>query len=110
MIRHRLRRAAGLVLCLFAFLAGPADTAGAATESRHLAGLKKIHAEVKEMGPYPGDDFIRREFFVGEDDDDTNKDIQVVVLIQFFEMKDKMSIRVTEMARERAGSRISLAQ
>jgi len=62
------------------------------------------------MGPYPGDDFVRREFFVGEDDDDTNKDIQVVVLIQSFETKDKMTIRVTEMARERANSRISLAQ
>jgi len=110
MIRHRLRRAAGLVLCLFSLLTGPLDAAGAATESSHLAGLKKIHAEVKEMGPYPGDDFVRREFFVGEDDDDTNKDIQVVVLIQSFEMKDKMTIRVTQMARERAGSRISLAQ
>ena len=62
------------------------------------------------MGPYPGDDFVRREFFVGEDDDDTNKDIQVVVLIQSFEAKDKMTIRVTEMAREPADSRTSVAK
>ena len=63
-----------------------------------------------EMGPYPGDDFIRREFFVGEDDDDTNKDIQVAILIQSFDSKEKMTIRVTEMAREPAGSRTSVAK
>jgi len=47
---------------------------------------------------------------VGEDDDDTNKDTQVVVLLQPFESTEKMTIRVTEMAREPAGSRTSVAK
>jgi hypothetical protein len=102
--------AAGTVIFLFAFLAALSGPGGPGEGNKHLAVLKKIHAEVKEMGPYPGDDFVRREFFVGEDDDDTNKDIQVVVLIQSFESKEKMTIRVTEMARDQGNSRASLAK
>ncbi len=100
----------GTVLFLFGFLAALAGPGGPGEGNKHLAVLKKIHAEVKEMGPYPGEDFVRREFFVGEDDDDTNKDIQVVVLIQSFESKEKMSIRVTEMVRDPGNSRTSLAK
>jgi len=109
-VRYLHRPAAKLVLYLFLLFAVHSVAAGAKEESQPLAGLKQIHAEVKEMGPYPGDDFIRREFFVGEDDDDTNKDVQVVILIQSFEAKEKMTVRVTEMAREPAGSRTSVAK
>jgi hypothetical protein len=104
------RPAAGSIIFLFFFLAALADPYGPVTEDEHLAVLKRIHAEVKEMGPYPGEDFVRREFFVGEDDDDTNKDIQVVVLIQSFESKEKMIIRVTEMVRDPGNFRTSLAK
>ena len=107
-IRHFLT--GGTVLFLFTVLAGQAEIIAPESENPLLSGLRKIHAEVKEMGPYPGDEFIRREFFVGEDDDDTNKDTQVVVLLQPFESTEKMTIRVTEMAREPAGSRTSVAK
>lgn len=102
--------ALGSILCLSRLLGCPLGALGTETQGKLLTGLKTIHAEVKEMGPYPGDDFIRREFFVGEDDDDTNKDIQVAILIQSVESKEKMTIRVTEMAREPAGSRTSVAK
>jgi len=104
------RPVTGTVLFLFGFLAALAGPGGPGEWNKHLAVLKKIHAEVKEMGPYPGEDFVHREFFVGEDDDDTNKDIQVVVLIQSFESKEKMTIQVTEMARDQRNSRTSLAK
>jgi hypothetical protein len=83
---------------------------GAGQVKAHLVILKQIHAEVKEMGPYPGEDFIRREFFVGEDDDDTNKDVHVSVLIQPLESKEKMTIRVTEMVKDPGNPRARLAK
>jgi len=90
-----------------AVLAAPA---GPGSENKHFAVLIKIHDEVKEMGPYPGEDFIRREFFVGEDDDDTNKDVHVVVLIQRLELKEIMTIRVTEMVKDPGNLRARLAK
>jgi len=93
-------KAAGVVLLLFGFttvLAAPSDPAPAL---EYLVVLKQIHAEVKEIGPYPGEGFIRRQFFVGEDDDDTNKDIHVIVLIQSLESEERMTIRVTEMVKD----------
>jgi hypothetical protein len=104
------RPVAGIVVFLIAVLAAVPQPNGSGELHKFLGVLKDIHAEVKEMGPYPGDDFVRREFFVGEDDDDTNKDIQVVVLIQAFEPKDKMTIQVTEMVRDSRSSRVSLAR
>ena len=92
--------AGGTVLLLLGSIAAPAAPGGAGLDDKHLAVLKLIYAEVKEMGPYPGEDFVRREFFVGEDDDDTNKDVHVVVLIQSLERKETMTVRVTEMVKD----------
>lgn len=66
-------------------------------EKQCIKILREIYDEVKELGPYPGEDFIRREFFVGKDDDDTNKDQHVVVLIQNAQGQEKMRIQVTWM-------------
>jgi hypothetical protein len=104
------RPAAGIVVLLVATLAVVNRPGGAGEANKYLAVLKELHVEVKEMGPYPGDDFVRREFFVGEDDDDTNKDVQVVILIQPFESKEKMTIQVTEMVKDPGNSRTSLAR
>jgi len=61
--------------------------------------LKDIYREVLELGKPPGDDFIQRQFFVGEDDDDTNKDIHVFILIQKIDEVEKMTIQITYMQR-----------
>ena len=103
-------RAAGAVLLLFGFTTALAVPSGPGPVKKYLAVLKHIHAEVKEIGPYPGEDFIRREFFVGEDDDDTNKDIHVIVLIQSLEAKERMTIRVTEMVKDPGNPRARLAK
>ena len=71
--------------------------------------LAQIHAEVQEMGPYPGEDFIRREFFVGEDDDDTNKDVHVAVLIFFSPTEETMTVRVTQTIKDPGNPRARLA-
>jgi hypothetical protein len=98
------------ILFAFGLMTVLAITPGPPQEKTSLDVLKQIHAEVKEIGPYPGEDFIRREFFVGEDDDDTNKDIHVIVLIQSLESKEMMTIRVTEMAKDPGNPRARLAK
>jgi len=79
-------------------------------EKKFLTILKEIHAEVKEMGPYPGQDFVQQAFFVGEDDDDTNKDIHVSILIRVQEQIEKMTIRVTRMKKDRRNPQARLAE
>lgn len=57
--------------------------------------LMEIYREVKELGSYPHDDFVKREFFVGEDPDDTNKDIHALILIQRLDQKQKITLQIT---------------
>lgn len=68
--------------------------------------LREIHREVAEMGGYPGEDFIRRDFSLGEDDDDTNKNHHVGVLIQSLEGDTIMTIQVTKLEPTRKDPRI----
>ncbi|MGB3860441.1 MAG: hypothetical protein WA915_00020 [Candidatus Aminicenantaceae bacterium] len=72
--------------------------------------LKEIYQEMKEFDKYPGCDFIKREFFVGEDDDDTNKDIHVVILVQDVDEKEKVTIQVTYMERSKGRPVIGIAK
>jgi len=72
--------------------------------------LQEIYQEVKAFEKYPGCDFIKREFFVGEDDDDTNKDIHVVILVQDVDTKEKVTIQVTYMERTQGRPVIGIAK
>ena len=72
--------------------------------------LREIYLEMKEFDKYPGCDFIKREFFVGEDDDDTNKDIHVVILVQDVDEKEKITIQVTYMERKQGRPVIGIAK
>jgi hypothetical protein len=75
------------------------------------AVLKKIYDEVKEMGPYPSQTFIQHEFFAGApDDDDTNKDQHVVVLIQTVDGLEKMTIQVTYLERTKENRNVKYAR
>jgi hypothetical protein len=100
------------VLSLFWLMVNPflSGNSPLASEKKYLAVLKEIHAEVKEMGYYPGQDFVQQAFFVGEDDDDTNKDVHVSILIRTLEQKDKMTIRVTRMKKDRRNPQARLAE
>lgn len=76
----------------------------------YLEALKKIHLEVKGFDRYPGEDFVRRDFFVGPDDDDTNKDIHVSILIQETDGHEKMTIQVTFLERSPGDPRVRFAK
>jgi hypothetical protein len=72
--------------------------------------LREIYMEMKDFDKYPGCDFIKREFFVGEDDDDTNKDIHVVIIVQDVDEKEKITIQVTYMERRKGRPVIGIAK
>jgi hypothetical protein len=44
--------------------------------------LREIRDEVASLPKYPGEDFARGEFFLGEGDDDTNKTHAVGILVK----------------------------
>jgi hypothetical protein len=100
---------AGASLLLFWLIAALTALSRPEAVKKYLSVLTQIYAEVKEMGPYPGEDFIRREFFVGEDDDDTNKDIHIMVLIRSSASKEMMTVRVTEMVKDPGNPQVRLA-
>lgn len=79
-------------------------------EAKYLKILNLIYDEVKELGPYPGEDFIRREFFIGRDDDDTNKNQHVVVLIQNVAGKEKMKVQVTYLEPTKENPQVKYAK
>jgi len=72
--------------------------------------LREIYKEVKELGQFPGDDFIKREFFVGKDDDDTYQDIHVLVLIQNIDDEERMTIQVTYLQPSESNPTIKFAK
>ena len=75
------------------------------------AVLKRVHDEVAELGPYPGQDFIRWDFFIGgPDDDDTNKDQHVVVLIENERGPGRMTLQVTQLERSRGDPNVKYAR
>jgi len=77
----------------------------------NLDTLKKIYNEVKELGPYPSQPFILHEFFAGApDDDDTNKEQHVAVLIQTVNGVETMKIQVTELERSKEDRNIKYAK
>ncbi len=103
--------ALGLGILVATGIAGAAAPAAPDDPPPPAALILDIHREVKEMGPYPGEDFVRREFFLGEDDDDTNKDIHVVVIIQAADGgAERMRVQVTAMERSANDPKIKYAR
>ena len=63
----------------------------------------------EEPGPYPGDTFIKHDFFLGPADDDSYKREHIVVLIQEVDGVERMKIQVTEMKCRPDNPRIQVA-
>lgn len=63
--------------------------------------LKEIYMEVKDLGSYYDDDFIKREFFIDLDGHEKNKEEHVVILNNKVEGLDKMRVQVTYFEAER---------
>jgi len=75
-----------------------------------LKVFRQVYDEVRVMPARPGELFIRQEFFIGEDDDDTNKDLSVSVVLPEGERPPVMIVQFTWMERDRADRRISRAR
>jgi len=82
-----------------------------ASSFERFAALAQIYHEVLDFGPRPGENFVKQELFIGgPDDDDTNKNISVIVLIQTIDGAERMTIQVTRMERNRNDPRIKTAR
>ena len=68
--------------------------------------LIEIHQEVKELGSYPNEAFIKREFHTELNGDTENKEEHVVVLIYRVGDKERMLVQVTYYASKRKNSPI----
>ena len=68
--------------------------------------LLRIRAEVLELGKYPGEDFVRGEFFLGEGDDDTNKTHAVGILIMDEAGGSRMTLVVSRLEPSRDDPRV----
>ncbi len=103
-----------LILVLLSVSACPPRASGSAGRSNrnqdHLEVLGTIYREVKDLGKYPGEDFIKREFFIGLDDDDTNKDQHVVVLIQTLDGQEIMTIQITALEKTKNNPNVRYAK
>ncbi len=72
--------------------------------------LRQIRAAVQELGKYPGEDFVRGEFFLGEGDDDTNKTHAVGVLVTDEVEGGRMTIVVSRLEPTGANPRVRYAR
>ena len=72
--------------------------------------LREIEKTVREIGGYPGEDFVRREFFLGEGDDDTYKTHYVGILIKDDAEGPRMTIQVTRLEPTKDNPRVKYAR
>ena len=108
--------AASCLLGIFSAALAPSERAfvsvqNESPESTCPAVLKRVHDEVAELGCYPGQNFVRWDFFIGgPDDDDTNKDQHVVVLIENERGPGRMTLQVTQLERSRGDPNVKYAR
>jgi len=97
----------GLRGCLAAALA---LASGFQVSPGGIATLKRIYDEVRTTPSPSGPEFLSQDVFIGgPDDDDTNKDVHVALLVQTVGGEDLMHIRITALERSAADRRIKHA-
>ncbi len=64
--------------------------------------LKNIYEEVKELGPYENENFLRREFHMDLDGHATNKEEYVMVFSQKIDNIQKMVLQVTYFEQDKS--------
>ncbi|MDD8028001.1 MAG: hypothetical protein PHE62_00460 [Acidobacteriota bacterium] len=106
-LRTRKRLAAALVF----MIAGPAGTDVVFVLEQEVSDLfRRIYEEVQTMPARPGERFIRQEFFIGEGDDDTYKDIAVSIVLPREDAPPDMIVQITWMKRDRRDRRVAVAR
>ena len=110
-VRQRAARATALTVLLPILLAGGLAALPSPQKAQDVpAFLREIEKSVREIGGYPGEDFIRREFFLGEGDDDTTKTHYVGILIKDDAEGPRMTILVTRLEPSRDNPRVKYAR
>ena len=100
-----------LALALPALLALSPDAYLGGQKKADLPGLlREIREEVMGLGRYPGEDFARGEFFLGEGDDDTNKTHAVGILVKDETEGSRMTIVVSRLEPSRENPRVKYAR
>jgi len=66
--------------------------------------LAEICTEVKELGSYENEAFVKREFHIELDGNRENKEEHVVVLIYRYGDRERMLLQITYFASKRKGS------
>lgn len=72
--------------------------------------LIQIREEVRGLPRYPGEDFWRGEFFLGEGDDDTNKTHAVGIVVQDGPEGSRMTVVVSRLEPARDNPRVKYAR
>ena len=98
-----------LVLPAFLFLS-PAPPLPAQKNADVPGLLRQIRDEVVGLGRYPGEDFARGEFFLGEGDDDTNKTHAVGILVKNEAEGSRMTIVVSRLEPAGDNPRVKYAR
>jgi hypothetical protein len=92
------------------FISSPQNSGyGAAARKKKIkkdpkAYLEEIHTEVKELGNYENEAFVKREFHTELDGNRENKEEHVVVLIYRVGDRERMLLQITYFASKRKGS------
>ena len=117
LLRRRGRRSrpgpalgAALLLLLLAG-AWPPITGPSALRDPDIPGLlREIRDQILGLERYPGEDFARGEFFLGEGDDDTYKTHAVGILVNTEAEGSRMTIVVSRLEPARDNPRIKYAR
>lgn len=72
--------------------------------------LKDIFDEVKELGPYADENFLRREFHIDLDNHISNKEEYVMVLSQNIDNIQKMVLQVTYFEQDKTNRYVKNAK
>jgi len=72
--------------------------------------LRDIYDEVQELGRYGNDNFIKREFHLNLDDNESNKEEHVVVLSHCYSGREMMLLQVTYFESRRINSHVKYAK
>jgi hypothetical protein len=94
---------------------GPPDIAGQSIPNGPgpdgLAALLRIREEIVDVAEFSDEGIIKWECFIGgPDDDDTNKDQSVTIMIRRRETGERMTIAITALERSRSDRRIKYAR
>lgn len=94
---------------LIVFLSCPMDGFSLAKKSSSEI-LKNIYDEIKELGPYADENFLRREFHMDLDGKYANREEYVMVLSQNINSVQKMVLQITYFEQDKKNRFVKIAK